>query len=494
VSEPARRSFFICATPRSGSSLLCEALEFTRIAGRPREFFEPKYEPDWFARLGIASDAEYVRKFQAAGATPNGVFGAKLHWHQFLHLQTRLLKLDGTGANGLELVRDTFPDLKFLFLTRRDKVRQAVSYDKALRFDCWHSLGRVSPGDPESSATSAPMDFNFDQIDRWVRQFTTDETNWCRYFEAVGIEPFDVVYEDFVENYEETVRNILRFLEISIPEGMIVTPPRLRKLADEVSEDWACRYRAMKWPARPIRSAATQAYFICTSPRTGGFLLAEGLESTQVAGRPREYFDPEFQKQWCEAQAFSTDTEYYGRVLTAGSTPNGVFGAKVLWHQFGPLLAKLRKIEAAGLADLEMLRRAFPDLQCVFLTRTDKLRQAISYDRAIRSGVWWSIRGEIAENPDESQPEFQFETIDEWVTRLGEFESNWRRQFRKMGIAPFEVAYEDLISEFETTIVSILSYLNLREVATGEIAPPRLRKQADKITEEWVRCYQELKS
>src|SRR5438309_9224996 len=34
------RSYLVCATPRSGSTLLCETLEATGVAGRPREYFE----------------------------------------------------------------------------------------------------------------------------------------------------------------------------------------------------------------------------------------------------------------------------------------------------------------------------------------------------------------------------------------------------------------------------------------------------------------------
>ncbi len=39
VTEPTR-SYLVCATPRSGSTLLCEALLATGVAGRPREYFE----------------------------------------------------------------------------------------------------------------------------------------------------------------------------------------------------------------------------------------------------------------------------------------------------------------------------------------------------------------------------------------------------------------------------------------------------------------------
>ena len=33
-------SYLVCATPRSGSTLLCHALDQTGVAGRPAEYFE----------------------------------------------------------------------------------------------------------------------------------------------------------------------------------------------------------------------------------------------------------------------------------------------------------------------------------------------------------------------------------------------------------------------------------------------------------------------
>jgi Stf0 sulphotransferase len=34
------RSYLVCATPRSGSTLVCQALKATGVAGRPEEYFE----------------------------------------------------------------------------------------------------------------------------------------------------------------------------------------------------------------------------------------------------------------------------------------------------------------------------------------------------------------------------------------------------------------------------------------------------------------------
>ncbi len=496
VIMPVTSSFFICTTPRSGSSLLSEALEFTGIAGTPREYFEPEYEQDWFARLGIAVDAEYFEKFRAAGMTPNGVFGAKLTWQQFAHLRAKLRQNQLGGTSDLELLARTFPDLRYIFLKRRDKVAQAVSYYKARRTDIWHVV--TPDAHLTREAPAEPLSFDFEQIDRWVTRFTEDESRWCRHFELLSLEPFELIYEDFVEAYESTVLEILRHLKIPIPEGFQIAPPRLRKLADTVSAEWIGRYHELKRPARVVRRSAIRCYFISTTPRTGGYLLAEGLQSTRIAGRPREYFEPLFQRQCVQSQAIQSETAYFDHVLAAGTTPNGVFGAKVLWHQFVHLMDQLRLVHGDGLCKFDLLRRMFPDLRYVFLTRRDKIRQAISYDRAIRSGVWWWIRTDGDENqqpqsPAPPTPPFDFEQLDDWVTRLSEFEASWREYFKRLGVKPLEVAYEDFVETYEPTILSILRYLDL-PIADGlKVAPPRLRKQADLISDQWVRRYQELK-
>jgi LPS sulfotransferase NodH len=196
-------------------------------------------------------------------------------------------------------------------------------------------------------------------------------------------------------------------------------------------------------------------------------------------------------------EAAASDAEYFEQALAAGTTPNGVFGAKVLWHQFEHLLVQLRRVQGNGLSDPELLRRTFPDLRYIFLTRRDKLRQAISYDRAIRSGAWWSIAApadpQTPALPSVSAPSFVFETIDDWVTRLSEFEAHWRRHFQRIKVEPYEVAYEDLAEDYESTVHAVLRHLELPLSEGRKVAPPRLRKQADPVTEEWVRRYQELK-
>ena len=113
-----RTSYLVCATPRSGSTLLCEGLTATGVAGRPQEYFEavaatgrPPQPQDYLAGLddrgvlemlggaappdppphsslaGIGSYADHLQRVRDWGTTPNGVFGAKLMWDQIAQLQ-----------------------------------------------------------------------------------------------------------------------------------------------------------------------------------------------------------------------------------------------------------------------------------------------------------------------------------------------------------------------------------------------------------------------
>jgi len=57
-----------------------------------------------------------------------------------------------------------------------------------------------------------------------------------------GITPFNIFYEDFIQNYEGTVRTILDHLELD-SSSVAIAPPALIKLADDISEEWAQRFR-----------------------------------------------------------------------------------------------------------------------------------------------------------------------------------------------------------------------------------------------------------
>src|SRR5919206_408785 len=116
-----RSAYLVCATPRSGSTLLCEGLKATGVAGRPEEYFEavaatgrPRRPEDYLRGLhdpevhalvaaagepeppaysslaGLHGYAEHLERVRRWGTTPNGVFGAKLMWDHLAELRARV--------------------------------------------------------------------------------------------------------------------------------------------------------------------------------------------------------------------------------------------------------------------------------------------------------------------------------------------------------------------------------------------------------------------
>src|SRR5205807_1627042 len=79
------------------------------------------------------------------------------------------------------------------------------------------------------------------------------------------------------------------------------------------------------------------------------------------------------------AQDVSNYAVYLAQVLEEGTTHNGVFGAKVMWGYFDDFISNLRDISSyREMPSPDLLSTIFPNLHYIWVTRSDKLRQAIS--------------------------------------------------------------------------------------------------------------------
>ena len=62
------------------------------------------------------------------------------------------------------------------------------------------------------------------------------------FFSEAGIVPLTLVYEDFIQEYEGTVKRVLDYLELD-STSVTVAEPYYAQLADDVSEVWVQRFR-----------------------------------------------------------------------------------------------------------------------------------------------------------------------------------------------------------------------------------------------------------
>ncbi len=209
-------SYWICCSARSGSSLLCQILAATGVAGNPDEYFfwdnMPCQAKPWgmAARWGSTDFEAYVQRSFREGTTANGWFGVKmapgLYLDTFLQEVRKLPGHADPDLTARELIDRFFPDLRFVFLTRRDKLRQAISWVKASEHDVWTSEQELKPrGMPRH---------DFARLDAQLTLLSLVESLWQDLFSAWGVRPLTLVYEDFQQDHRGTAARVLDYLGI----------------------------------------------------------------------------------------------------------------------------------------------------------------------------------------------------------------------------------------------------------------------------------------
>ena len=214
-------SYMVCSVPRCGSSLLCELLCNTEVAGAPTEFFDPELMGRFRERWGASSFGDYLTELLRRKTGPNGVFGVKVHWGQ--------LK-DVLGASDHT---DLFPGLRYVHMGREDLLRQAISWLRALQTNQWASSHDALA---EPAFDRAQIEFYLDAIREW-------DAAWEEFFAAHSITPYRVVYERMVEEPVETVRGVLGFLGVATTD-LEPAPLELERQADALTDEWVERYTA----------------------------------------------------------------------------------------------------------------------------------------------------------------------------------------------------------------------------------------------------------
>jgi LPS sulfotransferase NodH len=271
------RGYLLCCIERTGSNLLTQALTGTGMAGRPLEYFNPaEQETPWMREiLGASPMVEGLPKILCAGTTPNGLFGAKIHWGHFRHLgmsinrewndsqrgalyellRSRLPELLSEAvtsellqsqfstlpalATAYALLRSKMPDLRIIWLKRQNMVTRAISLVRARQTGIWfQSVSKSAP-----PARKSP-DFDFAEIHHFYCLGRFQEKSWQQFFQKHEISPHCVAYEELVADYDSTVRRTLQFLDIPA-ENVAISPPVSVKQADALSEEWEERYRRM---------------------------------------------------------------------------------------------------------------------------------------------------------------------------------------------------------------------------------------------------------
>lgn len=240
--------YIICATPRSGSTLLCDMLEATGVAGRPDSFFMADPDPHWhqvwgLPRPGAPDDAAYARAFVAAarraGRDAAGRFGMRLMQRDLDRFLGLVQLACPEGRNTRDRLTRCFGRCLFVHLTREDKLAQAVSLVIAQQTGLWHIT--ASGAERERLAPPAPPRYDRDRITQALSDLTGQDRLWADWFTRTGIRPIRLTYKALSADPGAEVARLCRSLGVA-PPGPQPLRPDLGRLSNAVNTDWINRF------------------------------------------------------------------------------------------------------------------------------------------------------------------------------------------------------------------------------------------------------------
>jgi LPS sulfotransferase NodH len=220
-SEPAKRTLIICAGPRTGSTELCRHLIAAGI-GVLHEYFHPYIAGRMGVRWGVGPQpldapnlARYIETLRSR-RTQGGVFGFKLMFHQFEHLQ---------NAHGAAL----FEAAQIVHLYRPDVAGQFASLRVAMQTGFWDFSDRgmgqfaLSPeGKIVVGSERKKIDESiFDEALRILDFLIGEDAGFRKLFALLGIRPMFVNSEELFRDPGAVVRRIAAKLEVPVNEARL---------------------------------------------------------------------------------------------------------------------------------------------------------------------------------------------------------------------------------------------------------------------------------
>jgi LPS sulfotransferase NodH len=243
---PPRRTVLICAHPRSGSTLLGEALFFAGGLGCPLEYFHRGFRPSFERRWGTSGIDALVRSVYRLRTDAGGVLGVKLFWQDLEEMAHELDPVrfpnagrwpeDADPQSYRDLwsrVAPIFPNPAFVHLERRDRLRQAASSLAAIQSGKWRSIPAAGERGPDREPVYDP--------DRMAVQLALVDharRHWRGFFAAIRETPYTVSYEDLDRDHAATVAGALAYLGSSAP----VPPRRMQRQSDARTEAFVLQF------------------------------------------------------------------------------------------------------------------------------------------------------------------------------------------------------------------------------------------------------------
>ncbi len=223
-----KKIYFICTTPRSGSNLLSDLLTSSKMMGQPREYLNPSGPIASIAKKNnlidsnsIVSLEQYIDMIINKFSSSNNVCGIKIFFNQL----DKFIDFPS--------IKKILQQCKFVFLTRRDIISQAVSLYIALETDIWKS-GK------EEKNPKRLVEYNEAKINKLLGQLIKQNINWYKFFFINQIDFLEITYEEILKNPNQYCQDICSYCGVDVGNyEFSLATSRYKKQSKSINQQFA---------------------------------------------------------------------------------------------------------------------------------------------------------------------------------------------------------------------------------------------------------------
>lgn len=237
--------YLLCGSPRSGSTMLCDLLVKTGVAGNPESYFRTQSISDYAHQWGDSSATDsdwgqhYIAQVRKHAMSPNGCVGIRIMWSNMPEVLEVFKALSPDEETDRDRLRSSLGIQHYVHLYREDKVAQAVSLVIAIQTGLWHlnSDGTVREGGAE------PRSLRYDEaaIARELDMLEAEEKGWQAWFDAQSINPIRISYESLASDPQAALQLTLAGIDQALPGPLpnVGTAPT----GGAINRQWVEKYR-----------------------------------------------------------------------------------------------------------------------------------------------------------------------------------------------------------------------------------------------------------
>ena len=167
----------------------------------------------------------------------------RLMWENVDDLSKRLGVLYPGLSSDSDRFRATFGPIRFLHLSREDKVAQAVSRIKAEQTGLWHV--NTDGTERERLKPKQALVYDARALSKQVAEYESHDAAWVNWFAQQNIQPLRITYKALSSSPRSTVATVLSALGLD-PAVAETVEPRTARLADNENCEWTTHFRTIE--------------------------------------------------------------------------------------------------------------------------------------------------------------------------------------------------------------------------------------------------------